>query len=148
MGAKNIAHILNSLAMKEHDISPVKGLAGETKFDNIISKYMSNDYELINVAKQGKSGDFMIKWCSQKTNRIYKILIDIKNYSRTVPTSEVEKFHRDINLNNVDGWFFLSLNSRIMGTHKIIELKDHSADRGIVPILFTIQLTIGNCGSD
>jgi hypothetical protein len=145
---ENIAEILNTLAMvphiklkyvknKDSDIAAVKGLQGETEFDQIISHHMSNDYELINTAKQGKCGDFIIKWRSQKTNRIYKILIDVKNYSKTVPSSEVEKFYRDINLNNVDGGFLISLKSRIIGTSKIIELKDFLTDITTVPVLFT-----------
>lgn len=144
---KNIAAILNTLAMvphmklkyinKDSDIAAVKGLQGETDFDHIISQHMSKDYELINTAKKGKCGDFIIKWRSQKTNRIYKILIDVKNYSKTVPSGEVEKFYRDIKLNNVDGGFLISLKSRIIGTSKIIELKDFLTDNSTVPVLFT-----------
>lgn len=145
---ENIAHILNSFAMipniktkfnvdKDSDIAAIKGITGETKFDNIISQYMSNDYELINVAKQGKTGDFIIKWRSEKTNRIYKVLVDVKNYSKsTIPTIEVEKFYRDVKLNNVDGGFLLSLSSRIVGINKVIELKDFSTDKSIVPVIF------------
>ena len=151
--SKNIASILNMVAMVPHmklkyikrqdsDIAAVKGLQGETKFDNIISQHMSSDYELINTAKIGKCGDFIIKWRSQKTNRIYSILIDVKNYSRsTVPTSEVDKFYRDVNMNNVDGGFLISLKSRIIGCSKIIELKDFSTDNAIIPVLFTQSST-------
>jgi len=145
---ENIAYVLNTCALipqmktkfnvdRESDIAAIKGITGESKFDNIVSQFMSSDYELINVAKQGKSGDFLIKWQSQKTNRIYKILVDVKNYSKsTVPTIEVEKFYRDINLNNVDGGFLLSLNSRIIGISKIIELKDCTTDKAIIPVIF------------
>ena len=145
---ENIAYVLNTCALipqmktkfnvdRESDIAAIKGITGESKFDNIVSQFMSSDYELINVAKQGKSGDFLIKWQSHKTNRIYKILVDVKNYSKsTVPTIEVEKFYRDINLNNVDGGFLLSLNSRIIGISKIIELKDCTTDKAIIPVIF------------
>jgi hypothetical protein len=145
---ENIAYVLNTCALipqmktkfnvdRESDIAAIKGITGESKFDNIVSQFMSSDYELINVAKQGKSGDFLIKWQSQKTNRIYKILVDVKNYSKsTVPTIEVEKFYRDINLNTVDGGFLLSLNSRIIGINKIIELKDCTTDKAIIPVIF------------
>ena len=148
---ENIAYILNTCALipqmktkfnidRESDIAAIKGITGESKFDNIVSQFMSSDYELINVAKQGKSGDFLIKWQSQKTNRIYKILVDVKNYSKsTVPTIEVEKFYRDINLNNVDGGFLLSLNSRIIGISKIIELKDCTTDNTERQLLFAAK---------
>jgi hypothetical protein len=127
---------------KNSDISAVKGLQGETKFEQIVSQYMSIDYKLVNTAKIGKAGDFIITWHSQKTNRIYKILIDVKNYSKsTVPTSEIEKFHRDVNMNNVDGGFLISLKSRIIGCSQIIELKDLATDSGIIPLLFTQSYT-------
>ena len=119
------------------DIPSVKGKIGENIFEDIVSKFMSSDYELINVAKQGKAGDFMIKWRSFKTNKLYKIIIDIKNYNKSsVPTLEVEKFYRDVHLNNVNGGLLLSYNSHIIGTSKIIELKELLTDKGIVPLLF------------
>lgn len=124
------------------DIPAMKGLAGENKFENIISQYMSNDYELINVSKQGKAGDFIIKWMSTKTNKEYKVLVDIKNYSKnSVPTSEVDKFYRDVSLNNVDGGFLLSFNSKITGIHKLIEFREFMTDRHTIPILYMTSST-------
>jgi hypothetical protein len=142
----SISHNLNSEMQSEmqydipglkSDIPSVKGKIGENMFEDIVSKFMSSDYELINVAKQGKAGDFMIKWRSFKTNKLYKIIIDIKNYNKSsVPTLEVEKFYRDVHLNNVNGGLLLSYNSHITGTSKIIELKELLTDKGIVPLLF------------
>jgi len=124
------------------DIPAMKGLAGENKFESIISQFMSNDYELINVSKQGKAGDFIIKWMSTKTNKEYKILVDIKNYSKnSVPTSEVDKFYRDVSLNNVDGGFLLSFNSKITGINKLIEFREFMTDRHTIPILYMTSST-------
>lgn len=120
---------------KSKDLIPaIKGLVGENNFYNIISQY--SEYEIINVAKQGKAGDFMIKWQSYKTNKIYKILVDVKNYSKAVPTIEIDKFYRDINLNDIDGGLLLSFNSKITGINKIIEIKDIITDNKVLPVMF------------
>ena len=139
---EDIANILNIVAsipnykkQTESDIAAVKGKAGENKFESIFEKHMPSDYELSNVAKKGKAGDFIVKWTSPKTNKLYKVLIDVKNYKNTVPSLEVDKFHRDVNLNNVNGGLLLSLNSRIVGTNKIIEFKNLMTDNGLVSLI-------------
>jgi len=152
LSGKNIADILNTLALVPHmkddnepvafiqpklpesEIAAVKGLAGETNFYNIMLPY--KEYEVINVAKQGKAGDFVIKWQSFKTNRIYKILVDVKNYSKSVPTLEIDKFYRDVNLNVVDGGMLLSFNSKITGINKIIEIKEVVTDSSMISAMF------------
>ena len=117
------------------------GKIGENMFENIIDQYMS-DYKIENVAKQGKSGDFKITWVSHKTNKTYKILVDVKKYSSSVPSKEVEKFYRDININKVDGGLLLSLTSKICGISKMIDFKEYQNDTGkTTPILFTFSST-------
>jgi hypothetical protein len=101
-----------------------------------VNQFLSNDYKIENVAKKGKAGDFMLKWRSYKTNKVYKIIIDVKNYKSTVPGREVDKFYRDTNINNVDGGFLLSLNAKIVGISKIIEFKEFLSDKGQIPMMF------------
>lgn len=150
---KELAKILDTIAiipyMKEHkiiqdepqDIAVNKGIKGENKFEHIVNQFLSNDYKLENVAKQGKAGDFMLKWRSYKTNKTYKIIIDVKNYKNTVPCKEVEKFYRDANINHVDGGFLISLHSKIVGVSKMIEFKEFMSDRGKLPMLFVSSST-------
>ena len=120
----------------KQDIAVNKGIAGENKFEHIVNQYLSNDYQIENVAKQGKAGDFMLKWRSYKTNKLYKIIIDVKNYKNTVPGKEVEKLYRDTNINHVNGGFLLSLHSKIVGISKMIEFKEYLSDSGKIPMMF------------
>ena len=140
-----LTYNLHTLNLQAHELkqepelkqAAVQGLIGETKFENIVNQHLSVDYELINVSKQKNCGDFIIKWESTKTNQVYKILIDVKNYNKgKVPTLEINKFHRDININNVHGGILLSLNSGITGISKIIEIKKINTDRGKINIIF------------
>jgi hypothetical protein len=128
---------INSLNKSLSELPAMVGLQGEMKFETIIQQHMSIDYKLINTAKTGKCGDFVISYTSPKTNKKYSVLIDVKNYKTTVPTKEIEKFHRDIKLNsNINGGILLSLNSKIVGITKIIDFQELSSNNGIIPILF------------
>lgn len=146
---KDIAQILDALSFVPHMQSkPIQpsytselpanvGLQGESQFENIVQQFMPIDYKLVNTAKVGKCGDFVMKYFSNKTNRKYSLLIDIKNYRNTVPTREIEKFYRDIKLNsNMYGGLLLSLNSKISGISKVIDFQEFTSDHGIVPIIF------------
>ena len=144
---EGIAHLLNNVACVPHmkviktnkvDHAANIGKKGEQQFENIVSQYMNNSYILTNNAKKAHSGDFVLSWQSPKTNTIYKILIDVKNYkSSSVSTKEVEKLYRDLNLNTMDGGFMISLGSKITGFSKIIEIKKFFLENGRqIPIVF------------
>jgi hypothetical protein len=146
---KDIAKILDTLVLipgiininsnKSEQISELPanvGLYGEMKFQDIIQQNMPSDYVLVNTAKIGKCGDFIITYSSAKTNKKYSIIIDVKNYKTTVPTKEIDKFYRDITLNyDIHGGILLSLNSKIVGS-KIIDFKKYSTNNGNIPIIF------------
>jgi hypothetical protein len=136
-----VPNIINNPIVKKQYTSELPanvGLQGEMKFESIIQKFLSCDYKLINTAKTGKCGDFIIKYSSNKTNQVYSILIDVKNYKTTVPSKEIEKFYRDIKLNsNIHGGILLSLHSKIVGITKIIDFQEFASDNGIVPVIFT-----------
>jgi hypothetical protein len=144
---EGIAHLLNSMScvpnmkvIKNIDVDHAAniGKKGEYQFENIISQYMDNSYILVNNSKKMHSGDFILSWRSPKTNSIYKILIDVKNYkSSSVSTKEVEKLYRDLNVNTMDGGFMISLGSKITGFSKIIEIKKFFLENGKqIPIIF------------
>jgi hypothetical protein len=157
---KDIAQILDTLCLipnmrvprvvpfepdtleNEERTPAIKGQEGENQFENIIMQYMPSDYKLINTAKTGKCGDFIIKWQSSNTNKIYSIIIDVKNYKNTVPGIEVDKFYRDLKVNsNIHGGLLLSLHSKIIGINKIIEFKEYVNDNKNIPIIFAKSKT-------
>jgi hypothetical protein len=144
-----IAHILNSVSIiptMKAIKQPVQldnaaaniGKRGENQFEKIVSQFMDNSYKLENSAKKPNSGDFLISWQSPKTNNIYKLLVDVKNYkSASVSTKEVEKLYRDLNMNTVDGGFMISLKSKITGFSKMVEFKDFYMETGRqLPVIF------------
>ena len=120
---------------KYSDKPAVRGLQGEDMFESMLSEFMPSDYICENVAKSGKMGDFILTHKSHKTNKKYKLLVDIKNYRSTVPSKELDKFYRDLNINQVQGGFMLSLHSKIVGQSKTIAFETYNADRGAVPML-------------
>ena len=65
------------------------GLAGEREVEEILQER----YRILNTAKSGKCGDFVI------TVNGIRILIEVKKYSKTVPSLEIDKFYRDIDSN-------------------------------------------------
>ena len=79
----------------------LKGQEGE----DIVYRILTSKYN--NVKKTNKtpeSGDFIID---------NDIMIEVKNYSSTVPTLQVLKFQRDLNNLNIRAGIFISLNTHI-----------------------------------
>lgn len=113
------------------------GLQGEMEFEDIIQQFMPSDYKLMNTAKTGKCGDFIIEYTSNKTTKRYSLLIDVKNYKTTVPSKEIDKFNRDLTLNsNISGGLFLSLNSKIVGISQMIKFQEIFVNNNNIPIVF------------
>lgn len=144
--SKDVGQILNSIAMMPNIRDSQKiiskgsvdiGKEGENTFMQIITKYLSDDYKLDNVTKVGHSGDFKLIWTSLKTNISYKMLIEVKQYTNTVPTREITKFYTDLNQNQIHCGLFISLNSKICGISNIVELKNIAKDNGQpIPCIF------------
>jgi hypothetical protein len=147
LSPKQIGALLNTLSLIPHmtttvikedkfsDKPAIRGLQGEEMFESMLHEFMPSDYTCENVAKSGKMGDFILTHKSHKTNKQYKILVDIKNYKSTVPSKELDKFYRDLNINQVNGGFMLSLHSKIIGKSKTIVFETLSTNRGNIPTL-------------
>ena len=126
----------------QESIPAIKGQEGEIQFESIINQFMPSDFKLTNTSKTGKCGDFIIKWQSNNTNKIYSIIIDVKNYKNTVPGIEVDKFYRDLKVNtNIHGGLLLSLHSKIIGINTIIKFKEYVSDNKNIPIIFAKSKT-------
>lgn len=81
-----------------------RGKKGEISISEFLSR---NGYEVRNVTKRAKSGDLIVV----VNNR--RILVEIKNYTNTVPHAEYVKFQRDIELCNPDAALFISIDAKI-----------------------------------
>jgi len=86
----SIHDILNSLHTNLTSHSTNKGAISE----NILCHKLTAEFpdaDIIETRNIPRSGDFIIN----RTNKP-KIMIDIKNYQRNVPTTEIDKFFRDM----------------------------------------------------
>jgi hypothetical protein len=103
------------------------GLAGEQEVQNILQER----YRILNTAKSGKCGDFVI------TVNGTRILVEVKKYSKTVPSIEIEKFYRDIDSNSsISGAIMISLTSKIVGITRSMEYTHQYVNGYTVPVIF------------
>ena len=87
--------------------SSIKGKVSENKLHYVLSSIYPSAEIVNNTDKDKHCGDFYIK---RKNKPV--VLVENKDYNTNVGPSEVEKFIRDINLQNVHG-IFLSQNTGI-----------------------------------
>jgi hypothetical protein len=108
--------------------SAVIGLTGEQEvFDLLSSKY-----EILNTAKTGKCADFIIVVGG------VRILIEVKKYSKTIPSLEVAKFKRDIEANaSQSAAIMISLTSKIVGMgNSAVTYEHHNVTGRDVPVAY------------
>jgi hypothetical protein len=129
----NIIHIMNNVndiieggKFCTVETSSIIGLQGELQVEELLNKR----YKVLNTSKKGKCGDFLIDiGCN--------ILVEVKKYSKTVPSVEIEKFQRDIDgHSSIDGAIMISLSSKIVGKSKTIEISEHSTLNGKIPVIY------------
>jgi len=120
----------NPTSLHTNQVAAVIGQIGEQKIREIYeSKYIIDD-----VSKQGRKGDIILRRPSTPEHPIqHQILTEVKNYSTTIGTSEVDKFYRDLAANSaIVGGIFISINTKIVG----ISNDFHFTHRGDTPIVF------------
>lgn len=107
--------------------SSQKGIEGEKIVYDILNKY----YDIKSTSKYAKSGDFQIK------TDVGLILVEVKNYSKTVGRIELEKFERDIARdNNIKGAIFISLDAKIVGHNEHINFEEELIDGRNMPVVY------------
>lgn len=84
--------------LDKYNNSSIKGNIGENYLFNVLNDILPSA-EITNTSKLSNSGDFLI---NHKKN---KILIETKDYKTNVCKKEVDKFYRDIEINNCSGIF-------------------------------------------
>jgi len=89
----------------------------ETIFNSLKEHFMDDSFE--DVSRIGKYTDILATTSDTKT----PILIELKDYSGTVPTEEVEKFWRDIERRGTRYGIFVSMRSGISKCSSCVSLK-------------------------
>jgi hypothetical protein len=88
----------------------------EAIFESFKEHFMDDAFE--DVSRIGKYADL-----TATINSETKVLIELKDYSNEVPSTEVDKFWRDMELRNVNYGIFISMNSGISKCSSCINLK-------------------------
>lgn len=114
--------------------SIILGNNGEEYVENILSK----DYIVKNVSKIKFNGDLIVSSKLSNKNRLNNnILVEVKNYSNSVPYSEIEKFKRDLKANdNISGGIFISLNTKIQNIEESFLFTSIISDIRNIPIIY------------
>ena len=89
----------------------------DTVFDSLREHFMDDSFE--DVSSIGKYADVLATTADSKT----PILIEMKDYSNTVPQKEIEKFWRDIERRGTKYGIFISMRSGISTCSSCINLK-------------------------
>lgn len=87
------------------------GRAGEKFVRDILEKEFG---EVIDCSSKTASGDLTLVIGQ------HNILVEVKTYSRTVPLTEIEKFHRDVESNHAQGAILISLTAPLAGRAKFV----------------------------
>lgn len=119
-------------ALVEKKIAVIAGKIGELKFAELFID--QPEFIVINTATIGKHGDFIIEYTYKE--KLYRCLVDIKNYTSSVQQKEVVKFNDDLNTGNYDCGLFLSLRSKITGIKEQLEIREVFVPKGKIPCAF------------
>lgn len=109
--------------------SATLGQVGEDMVESILAK----KYGVINNTKIAKSGDLTLFINHNK------IVVEVKNYANVVPTSEVEKFRRDLNTTSVNGGVFISLKSPIRQITENFTIRFESTETKVIPVVYVVS---------
>lgn len=86
---------------KSKSNSATKGKVMEAKIGDILQA-INEDYKIDNTSSKAKQSDF------QLTSEKYKILVEVKDYDRNLPTAELDKFKYNVKTIACDGGIILN----------------------------------------
>jgi hypothetical protein len=100
---------------------------------------MPRGYTLLNTAKRGKQGDFIIEYAYN--GKVYRCLVDIKNYKHKVPTKELDKLYEDISFGSYDAGLIVSYHSKFTGIENSIHIENKALAIGVIPIMYLSEVS-------
>lgn len=113
------------------------GQSGEITFEEICESLPSN-YAIINTAKVGHAGDFIIEFTIN--GRTYRCLVEIKLYQANVPQKEVAKFKNDISFGNYDAGLIISYKSKFPRISKSLHIENMRTPYGAIPVMYLSKM--------
>lgn len=113
--------LLNQSMAKRKENATVKGDHAET----VIADILSDRWEYERTSHLPHHADFSVYL---KIGRRYRVLIDIKNYSSVIPSTEYDKFLRDIHSTKADAGIYFAFAGTITGRTRTISLDVSSSE--------------------
>lgn len=122
----------------ESKYSTTKGSLGENVVIDILIDKFPN-YLVENMSKIPHSGDIQITLPIGT-----KIIVEVKNYNKTIDQEQIDKLKFDMRFNNIKGALFVSLNSGIVGKKKFeLEFfKNNTEDYFIIYLPYSMHKSI------
>ena len=127
--------LLETLQCKSEKAANI-GKDGEMKFAEICQRLPGN-YTVQDTSKQGKKGDFIVTYSD--CGVIRKCLIDIKNYSTTVPKKEIDKFMEDMSFGSYDAGLLISYSTKFAGIAEHLYIQDECLSSGKIPVMYLVS---------
>lgn len=93
-------------------------------YESLKEHFMDDEFE--DVSSDQKSSDVIAK-----VNGVTPVLIELKEYTSRVPSKEVDKFWRDMEVHNANHGIFISMRTGIVGCATCISMKSHMNRTGI-----------------
>lgn len=123
---------LNDMSKNRYDIEEVKpnqttvatGIIGEEYLFTILNDNFKNVRDWHDKAKMG---DYIID---------ETLLVEVKNYTNSVPKKEIEKFKRDLGETEMSAGIFISLNSPISNMKSNFKLTTHTINGSEIPVIY------------
>lgn len=114
------------------------GKQGEANFARIC-RALPENYQVINTAKQGKAGDFIIHYSAGRVKK--SCLVDIKKYTTTVPKKELDKFYEDLTYGSYDAGLIISYSTKFVGISDNIYLEQKDLSYGSIPVMYLANVS-------
>jgi len=105
-------NVVKNNSVTDNRYSSTKGQSGENIVNDILLERFQ-DYNIENTGKIPHSGDFQLTLANKN-----KLIIEVKNYNKTVDHNEIDKLKFDMKFNKINYAIFISLNSGIVGRKK------------------------------
>ena len=127
--ATNYVRRINNILRKNRRIlsqlNPKGKMTVDTVFESLKEHFMDDSFE--DVSRIGKYADILGTTADTQT----PILIELKDYANTVPSTEVEKFWRDMDRRGTRYGIFISMRSGITKCSSCINLKTRMSKMAI-----------------
>ena len=121
---------LPELSGRASNSSAEKGAKGEAEIYDLLCK--AHGSRVRDVSRRAHSGDLV---CDSRAGPIY---IEVKHYTNTVPSAEVDKFLRDLRERDAAAGVMLSLTSSIVGQRNSfsVALESRVSTGTVVPVVY------------